>query len=338
MKGPVVAIMGPTASGKSSLALALAERLGGEILSADSAQVYRGLDVGTAKPTPQERARIPHHLLDLRDPDQGFSLADFLRLAGPALEEIQTRGRLPLLVGGTGLYLRGLLEGYTLVEVPPNPELRARLEALQTEVLLTDLQARDPETAERVDPRNRRRLIRALEVCIQTGRAFSEISRRVPPEHPRLKLGLRVPRAVLTERIDRRLEAMVESGWVEEVRFLVEKGWGPCLRHLRILGYREILDVVEGQRPLQEALEEIRLATRRYARRQETWLRAEPGLEWIDFSPDSLRVAEARILRFLEEEGGEDPLVQPAPGLRDRTASWDGPQDPPAERRNPPCS
>ncbi len=331
MRGPVVAIMGPTASGKSSLALALAERLGGEIVSADSAQVYRGLDVGTAKPSAEDRARVPHHLLDLRDPDQGFSLAEFLSLAGPALEDLHARGRLPLLVGGTGLYLRALLEGYTLVEVPPDPELRRALEARETPSLLADLQARDPETAGKVDPRNRRRLIRALEVCIQTGRAFSEVSRRVPPDHPRLKLGLRVPREVLAERIDRRLEAMVAGGWVEEVRRLAEKGWGPCLRHLRILGYREILDVVEGSRPLQEALEDIRLATRRYARRQETWLRAEPGLEWIDFQPALLQAAEERIRRFLEE-------AQLEAGCRDRKESRGTPSGGPPERRNPPCS
>jgi len=301
MNGPVVALMGPTASGKSSLALALAERLGGEILSADSAQVYRGLDLGTAKPTPAERARVPHHLVDLRDLDEDFSLADFQRLAGPILQEVWSRGRLPLLVGGTGLYIRGLLEGYTLVEVPPDPALRQTLEARDSESLMAELRNRDPETAERVHPRNRRRLVRALEVCLQTGRPFSEFNRRVPPGYPRLKLGLRLPRPLLDERIGRRLEAMVRAGWVEEVRALAEKGWGPRLRRLRILGYPELLDVVEKVRSLESALEEIARATRRYARRQETWLRAEPGLEWMDVPQATLEVAETRVRRFLDQ-------------------------------------
>ncbi len=301
MMGPVVALMGPTASGKSSLALALAERLGGEIVSADSAQVYRGLDLGTAKPTPAERARVVHHLVDLRNLDEEFSLADFQTLAGGVLQEVWGRGRLPLLVGGTGLYVRGLLEGYTLVEVPPDPELRRTLEARDSQSLLDELGGRDPETAGRLDPRNRRRLVRALEVCLQTGRPFSELSRRVPPGYPRLKLGLRMPRPLLHERIGRRLEAMVRAGWVEEVRALAEKGWGPRLRRLRILGYPELLDVVEGARPLDSALEEILRATRRYARRQETWLRAEPGLEWIEAPGATLDVAESRIRRFLDQ-------------------------------------
>ncbi len=300
MTGPVVAVMGPTASGKSSLALALAQRLGGEIVSADSAQVYRGLDIGTAKPTAAERARVPHHLVDLRDPDQEFSLADFQRLAGAVLQQVWSRGHVPLLVGGTGLYVRGLLEGYTLVEVPPDPDLRLALEQRDSESLMAELVARDPETAGRVDPRNRRRVVRALEVCLQTGRPFSELSRRVPPGYPRLKLALKLPRPLLDQRIDQRLQAMVGAGWVEEVRALGEKGWGPCLRRLRILGYTELLDVVEGIRPLEPALEDIRRATRRFARRQETWLRAEPGLEWIDAGEAALEVAEARIHRFLD--------------------------------------
>lgn len=312
MSRTVVAVMGPTASGKSALALALAERFGGEIVSADSAQVYRGLDVGTAKPDAAERARVPHHLLDLRDPDQDFSLADFQRLATAALEEVWGRGRLPILVGGTGLYVRGLLEGYTLVEVPPDPDLRRSLEERETAALMAELSARDPVTAGRVDPRNRRRVIRALEVCLQTGRPFSECCRRVPPGYQGLKLALRVPREVLGQRIDRRLEAMVRAGWVEEVRTLAEKGWGPSLRRLRILGYPELLDVVEGKRALEPALEEIRLATRRYARRQETWLRAEPGVEWLDFETSPLETAERRI-RGLATQGstGEARRAEP---------------------------
>lgn len=324
--GPVVAVMGPTASGKSALALALAERFDGEIVSADSAQVYRGPAIGTARPSAAELARVPHHLLDLRDLDEDFSLADFQRLAAAVVEDLHARGKVPFLTGGTGLYVRGFLEGYTLVEARPDPELRLALEARDTADLVAELRTRDPETASRVDPRNRRRLVRALEVCRQAGRPFSEVSRRHPPDYRVLKLALRVPREVLGERIDRRLEAMVRAGWVEEVRALAEKGAGPALRRLRILGYPELLDVVEGTRPLEEALEEIRLATRRYAKRQETWLRAEPGAEVLEAGGDPLPEAERRVRRFLQEVRTGNPPDGGGPDGRD------------PERRNPPCS
>ena len=324
--GPVVAVMGPTASGKSALALALAERFDGEIVSADSAQVYRGPEIGTARPSAADLARVPHHLLDLRDLDEDFSLAEFQRLATAVVEDLHARGKVPFLAGGTGLYVRGFLEGYTLVEAPPDPELRRALDARDTEDLVAELQVRDPETAARVDPRNRRRLVRALEVCRQAGRPFSELSRRHPPDYRVLKLALRVPRELLWERIDRRLEAMVRAGWVEEVRALAEKGAGPALRRLRILGYPELLDVVEGTRPLEEALEEIRRATRRYAKRQETWLRAEPGAEVLEAGGDPLPEAERRVRRFLQEARAGDPPDGGGPDGRD------------PERRNPPCS
>lgn len=300
----MVAVMGPTASGKSGLALRLAERFGGEIVSADSAQVYRGLDIGTAKPSPEERARVPHHLVDVRDLDEEFSLADFQALAGAALRDIHARGRLPFLVGGTGLYVRGLLEGYTLVMAPPDPELRAALQARDVQDLVAQLRSLDPVSAERIDPRNRRRVERALEVCLQTGRPFSEGSRTRPTEFRSLKLALRVERPVLVERIDRRLDEMVRAGWVEEVRALAEKGHAPSLRRLRILGYPELLDVVEGERRLEDALEGIRVATRRYARRQVTWLKAEPGVQWLEGADEE--EAERRLRAFLAISGGAE--------------------------------
>lgn len=295
----VVAVLGPTASGKSGLALRLAERFGGEIVSADSAQVYRGADLGTAKPSAEERARVPHHLIDVRDLDEDFSLADFQALAGAALRDIHARGRLPILVGGTGLYVRGLLEGYTLSATPPDPALRQALQARDVEDLVRDLRSRDPVSADRIDPRNRRRVERALEVCLQTGRPFSEGSRTAPTGYRSLKLALRVERTVLVERIDRRLREMVQAGWVEEVRALAEKGHAPSLRRLRILGYPDLLDVVEGERRLEDALEGIRVATRRYARRQVTWLRAEPGVQWIE-GADEVE-AERRLRAFLSD-------------------------------------
>lgn len=297
---PVVAIVGPTAVGKSALACELAEELNGEILSADSAQVYRGLDVGTAKPTPEERARIPHHLLDLVPPDQQFSLGEFQRRARPLLDEIHGRGRLPLVVGGSGLYVRGLLQGYC-PPPPPDPELRRRLEALSTRELLGELQQRDPASAARIDPRNRRRLVRALEVCRQTGQPFSELARTRDPGLRSLTIGLWMARPQLKERIYRRVEWMVyRQGWLEEVRTLAEKGYAPHLRRLRILGYPQLLDVLEGRLTLEEAVARIQQATGRYARRQMTWFRRERDIRWLDVAGTSPReTARAWIREFL---------------------------------------
>lgn len=278
----VVAVVGPTASGKSALALDLARRLGAEILSADSVQVYRGLDVGTAKPTAEERAAVPHHLVDVVDLDQQFSVADFVRLARQAVEDIWARGRLPLVVGGTGLYVRALLEGYTLPPAPPDPRLRTALEALPSEELLEEIARRDPATAASIDRRNRRRLVRALEIMRQTGRPLSQLRGRSDPGLEALKIGLHRPRAALVERIDRRVEEMLRQGWLEEVRSLAEKGYGPHLRRLKALGYPELLDVVEGRRTLAEAVEAIKVSVRRYARRQMVWFRAEPGIRWVE--------------------------------------------------------
>lgn len=295
-KKKVVAIMGPTASGKSSLALRLAQEFSGEIISADSAQVYIGPDIGTAKPSREERAAAVHHLVDIKTLDESFSLAEFKERAEELIGDICARGHLPIAAGGTGLYLRGLLEGYTLPDVPPDAELRGKLNACTLEELLERLRRLDPQTYEQIDRCNKRRVSRALEVVIQTGRSFAELSRREPPDFQVLKIGLAWDRQQLYARIDRRLEAMLAAGWAEETHRLREEGFADRLRFLRILGYAEMLDADEGLISKEEAAELIRLATHRFAKRQQTWLKAEPGLNMIAAGPDRDPYPEAAAL------------------------------------------
>ncbi|MEW6282226.1 MAG: tRNA (adenosine(37)-N6)-dimethylallyltransferase MiaA [Candidatus Eremiobacterota bacterium] len=297
---PVVAVVGPTASGKTSLALALAERFPAEIVSSDSALIYRGADVGTAKPTAEERARVPHHLLDLRELDQSFSLAEFQSLAGQAVRDIHARGRLPLVVGGTGLYVRGLLQGYELPEAPPDPDLRLRLNATPLPELVEQLLRLDP-AAERLDLKNPRRVARALEVCLTTGQPFSALQRKRDSGLRSLLLGIRWSREELHRRIAARTRQMVQEGFVEEVRDLAEKGYGPHLRRLKLIGYAEVLDVVEGRLSLVEALDRIELVTRQYARRQMTWFRREREIVWLEAPGDLLPEAGHHVERFLGE-------------------------------------
>ncbi len=303
MKPKVLAIMGPTASGKSKLSLELARAFNGEIVSADSAQLYIGADIGTAKPTAEELAQVPHHLVDIRDlSSPQFSLAEFKQLAGAAIEDIWSRGRLPIVTGGTGLYLRGLLDGYTLIELPPDPELRENLNQCSLEDLLARLAQLDPQTYAKIDKCNKRRVSRALEVVLQTGRSFSEVSRREPPDFDILKLGINIDRSTLYERIDWRWQVMLKSGWLQEVEQLKEQGHEADLRRLRILGYTELLDALNGSISLEEAGEKIRFATHRYAKRQQTWLKAETGLHKIEFGDNLLGEAEALVKVWLADK------------------------------------
>lgn len=278
----VVAVTGPTASGKTALSLALAEHFQAEIISVDSALVYRGLDIATAKPTPAELARVRHHLVDLVEVDHQFSLADFQARARQAIDDIHGRGRLPLLVGGTGLYLRALTEGYTLPDAPPDERLRARLSERSLAENLAELERLDPQAFGFIDQRNPRRVVRALEVCRLTGRPFSSFYRRHDPGFVSLKLGLAWPFEQLRPRIRQRVEEMVSAGLVEEVRTLFENGYAPHLRRLRIIGYTEVLDALEGNCSLAEAIEQIVSNTGRLAKRQMTWLRKEEGVCWLE--------------------------------------------------------
>ena len=284
---PLVAIVGPTATGKSALALHLAQRLNGEVVNDDSRLVYRGMDIGTAKPSREERALVPHHLVDTLDPDEPYNLALYLAEARRAVEDIHRRGKLPMLVGGTGQYIWGLLDGFRAPQVPPNPALRARFEAdaatLGPDALWQRLQAVDPVAASRIDPRNIRRVVRALEVHAETGIPFSQAQSREPPPYDSLVLGLTTERPRLYERIDRRVEAMFDAGWPREVERLLEMGYSQELPSMTSLGYRELAACVLGQLSLLEAVERTKSATHRFARRQYAWFRLnDPRIHWLD--------------------------------------------------------
>jgi tRNA dimethylallyltransferase len=305
---PVV-IVGPTATGKSDLAVALAERLDGEVVNADSRQVYRCLNIGTAKPSPEVRQRIPHHLFDLVRPDEEFSVALYTRLARQAVEEVARRGKLPIIVGGTGHYVWALLEGYEVPPVPPDPDLRrqlrARAEREGPEALYAELRALDPEAAARIDPRNLRRVIRALEVIAQTGRKFSELRRKNPPPWDPLVIGLTLDRKRLYERIDRRVEAMLAAGWLDEVRRLLEKGYSADLPALTGHGYRWLIKHLKGEISLEEAIRLTRNEIHDYARHQYAWFRlSDPRITWLQADdPDLVEKAAGLVGRHLAGGG-----------------------------------
>ena len=281
----LVVIVGPTAAGKTALSIELAAALGGEIVSADSRQIYRGLDIGTAKATLEQRARVPHHLLDVVNPDDVLTLAEYQHLAYTAIDEILSRGRLPILVGGTGQYTHAVVEGWSIPAVAPRPELRAELEEeAQVEgasALHGWLAQLDPAAAAHIDYRNVRRVIRALEVCLVTGRPITELQRKNPPAYRIKQFGVMRPRPELFARIDTRVDRMLEDGLVEEVRRLVAAGYGWELPAMSGLGYRQIGQYLNGEITLAEAVALIKKQTRRFGHQQQTWFRADdPTIHW----------------------------------------------------------
>ena len=283
---PLVAIVGPTAVGKTRLAVALGPQLNAEVVSVDSRQFYRGMDIGTAKPTPEERAQLPHHLIDIAEPDETVGLAQFLQLARAAIEDIAARGKLPFLVGGTGQYLRALLQGWQVPEVSPDPGLRADLEqqaASDPAALWARLMALDPAAADFIDRRNLRRVIRALEVCLKTGQPFSEQRCRVPPPYRALQLGLTLERESLYARADARVEAMLAAGLPDEVERLRAAGYGWELPSMSGLGYIQFRPYFDGQATLDEVAARIKLDTHDFIRRQYTWFRlTDPHIHWLE--------------------------------------------------------
>ncbi len=300
-KTPVIAIVGQTAVGKSGLAMCLAKLLGGEIVSADSRQVYRRMDIGTAKPPPGDLAAVRHHLIDVADPDDEYSLAVFLQDARKAIQNVNTRSRLPILAGGTGQYLWGLLEGWNPAAVPPDPLLRAELEArLESEGVASlhrELAARDPDSAARVDALNPRRVVRALEVARASPEADTPRASRTPPPYDVAILGLAMDAETLRQRIADRVDAMLAAGWVDEVRGLIESGYGPDLPSMSSLGYREIADHLRGRLSLDEAADAVKRGTRRFARRQRAWFKpSDPRIRWFDAETER-----AEALRYAEE-------------------------------------
>jgi tRNA dimethylallyltransferase len=290
---PPVFLAGPTAAGKSAVALELAERIEGEIISVDSMQVYRGMNIGTAKPSPEEQKRAPHHLIDMAGLDESFDAARFVALARAAVKEIRGRGRLPIFCGGTGLYFRAYLEG--LGNAPPSdPKLRAELEAAPLEKLLTELEQRDLAAFHKIDRKNPRRVVRALEVIRLTGKTFSGQRAVWQPgcaEAPGHFFGLTRPPGDLSERIRLRVDEMFARGLVAETEQLLQRGLAENPTAMQALGYRQVVEHLRGERPLPETIELVKIRTRQFAKRQSTWFRRQMRLEWISMEEAPAAVA-----------------------------------------------
>lgn len=283
-KPKLIAILGPTASGKTALSIALAQRFGGEIVSADSRQVYRGMDIGTAKPPRAERCGIPHYLIDIKNPDEPYTLADYQQDAIAAIRKVVKNGGLPILVGGTGLYADAVTENLLIPHAAPNITLRKRLEArLAREglaALFRELITQDPEAAYIVDPKNPRRVIRALEIIITTKMPFSAQRTQGEPLFHTLKIGIMSPKEKLKKRIDTRVDQMIKNGLVQEVKKLVTK-YGAEQAAFDAIGYREVISYLEKKITLGEAVTLIKKNTWQYARRQMTWFRKDKNIAWI---------------------------------------------------------
>lgn len=282
-------MLGPTAVGKTGLALRLAQALQGEIIGADSRQIYRYMDIGTAKPTSGQRQQAPHHLIDVVDPDENLTLAEYQTLAYRAIEAIHDRGHVPLLVGGTGQYITAVVEGWSIPEVPPNPELRAELEMFAaehgSEALHQSLHERDPAAAAAIDHRNIRRVIRALEVFFITGEPISRLQQKQPPPYTIRQYGLTLERERLYQRADQRLDSMLAEGFVKEVQQLLAQGYDRHLPSMSGLGYRQLATYILGETSLDEAVATTRTATHDFIRRQYTWFRGHnSGIIWYDVS------------------------------------------------------
>jgi len=304
-KPPLSLIVGPTAVGKTELAIQLAERLNGEIVSADSRLFYRGMDIGTAKPTREEQARVPHHLIDLADPDEILSLAVFQQKAREVITDIHTRNKIPFLVGGTGQYIRAVTEGWTPPEVEPDERLREELEKMKEEKgiywLHDKLRSLDPDAAQKIDPRNYRRTIRALEVILTTGRRFSVQRGQSESPYELITVGLTRPRPELYERVDQRVDAMFANGFLEEVKGLLAAGYSPSLPTLSAIGYRECIRVINGDLSEEQAKAEIRHATRVFVRRQANWFKeADPKIKWFRVEEGIVKEIEAYLRGVLQ--------------------------------------
>lgn len=304
MRPPLVAIVGPTAVGKTEISIQMAERLGGEIISADSRLFYRGMDIGTAKPTPEEQARVPHHLIDVADPDRTCSLAVFQHLAEEAIAEIHKLNKIPMLVGGTGQYVHAVTHGWAPPPAKPDDRLRTILSDMADkngkEWLHKRLAYMDPTAAQGIDARNLRRTVRALEVIFSTGRRFSDQRGWGKSPYRLMTIGLTRPRPELYARVDARIEAMFTSGLLDEVRNLLSQGYDSSLPTMSAIGYRECAAVIRGEMSVEEAKVQMRRLTRNFVRRQANWFKQEDAnILWFDAGQNNLDEIEKRIRAFL---------------------------------------
>ena len=304
-KPKVIIICGPTAVGKTSVAITLSRAFNGEIISADSMQIYRQMEIGTAKPSPEEQQAARHHLVDILDPDEPFDAATFVRTARQAADEILSRGQLPFLAGGTGLYIKAFLHGIFESDAV-DPEIRTRLKAEMDEMgapaLHQRLAAVDPEAAERLHPNDGFRIVRALETIEASGESISNFHaghqfKETPYEV--LKLGLFMDRETLYRRIDRRVDAMLDAGLEQEVRGLLDAGYSPDLKSMQSIGYRHMVEFIEGRIGLEECVRTLKRDTRRYAKRQFTWFGADGEIIW--HAPVEIETMKSRIAKFLSE-------------------------------------
>ena len=284
---PLIVIAGPTASGKTGLSIALAKALGGEIVSADSMQIYKYMNIGTAKPTEEEKDGIVHHMMDFLEPDVNFSVADYCDMAHKVIEDIHSRGKMPILVGGTGLYIDSLVNNVDFGEDDENHEIREELYALaekeSVDAVHDILKEIDAETAEKYHPNNIRRVIRAIEFYRVTGKRISDHAREEKePRYNAVYFCIDWDREVLYERINKRVDIMVEDGLVEEVKSLLEKGYDKHLTAMQGIGYKEFFGYLDGKRTLEETLDEIKQNSRRYAKRQMTWFRRNKSMHWLN--------------------------------------------------------
>lgn len=304
---PLVAVVGPTATGKSELAIHLAKEFNGEVISADSRQFYRYMDIGTAKIKSEEQAGIIHYLLDIRNPDEDFSLAQYQEMATAIIDDTHSRNILPILAGGTGQYVWALIEGWSVPGVEPDTTLRKNLEeqaaAGGNEDLYRELQQADPEAAASIDKRNVRRVIRALEVVRLTNRPFSAQKIKKEPPYRTLVLGLTCERKELYRRIDLRVDQMIELGFVSEVQKLLDAGYGAKLPAMSGIGYKQIVQFLNGEVSFESAIEKIKTETHRLVRRQYTWFSlTDERISWLDVQGDYFQEAENLVRDFLKEE------------------------------------